>query len=373
MSKRLNILIDANPLASKKTGIGHFTYRLIEGLSAQNDLNITAYYFNFLGRKSVPDLPRTDVVTYKVVRFWPTKITNILHRFRLQLPLEFFIGPERYDFLLFPNFVAVPSLHKTPFGCVIHDLGFIDCPEYVSDPNRVYLERFVKRTIDRSSLVTTISEFTKKRIVDTYGVQPDNILVMPIPYEPVNPHGGVSNKIKELAKKPYILYVGTLEPRKNIAGLVEAFAKTKQSTREKYQLVLAGGWGWKTEGIKEAIEKYKDSISLVLPGYISDAEKEFLYQHAELVCNPSHYEGFGMQLLEAMHYKKKLLLSDIPIFHEVAGDYATYCNPSDEKGFVMALETALTNTEKQEAQIPHWSWLTNAQNIIGAITRLLGR
>lgn len=374
MSKPINILIDANPLVGNKSGIGHFTYRLVEALAAESaDVSITAYYFNFLGRKPTPELPAIDKVIYKEVRFLPTKLLNVLHRFGLQLPLEFFIGFKRFDFMIFPNFVAVPTLRKTPLMPVIHDLGFIDCPEYMSTGNRLYLQRFVKRTLARSTLVGVVSEFTKERLVKVYGVKPRNVLVLPIPYEAKKPLGAISESIRDATKKPFILYVGTLEPRKNIAGLVQALAQTSPKIQDHYRLILAGGWGWKTEGIRSAIEVAKDQLDIVLPGYISDAEKEFLYQQADLICIPSHYEGFGMQLTEALHYKKKLLLSDIPVFHEVAGESATYVDATDPKEFAAALETALSRPVPKHVQAPNWSWSANSKKLLTVIGQHLRR
>ena len=364
-NRPISVLIDANPIVVNKSGIGQFTYRMLESLAKlpSSDLKITAYYFNFLGRKPTPELPGEGVIQYKVVRFLPTKVLAILHRLHLQLPLEFFLGLKKYDYMIFPNFVAVPSLRKTPYAVTVHDMGFVDCPEYISDGNRAYLERFVKRSVIGSSSVITISNFTKERIVDVYGTSPSDVLVLPIPYEKPDHSGPVSESIKSLSKKPFILYVGTIEPRKNLDGLLNAFALTSTQAREQTQIVFAGGMGWKTEKILSAIESTKDKIDLTLTGYISDADRDYLYQRAALVCIPSHYEGFGMQLLEAMYYQRKLLLSSIPVFHEVAGDYASYCDASDLKEFAKAIESALGASTKKAAKTQDWSWQKNAQEL----------
>ncbi len=372
--KPVRVLIDANPIVVNKSGIGQFTYRLLESLAEQSKssdskLDITAYYFNFLGRKPTPDLPGSDVISYKVVRFFPTKLLSVLHRLKLQLPLEFFLGLRRYDFLVFPNFVAVPTIRRTPYAVAVHDMAFIDKPEYLSDANRAYLERFVERSVRHCSAVLTISEFTKSRIVSHYKVDPSVVTVLPIPYEKPQHSGKVSDKIKDLIKKPYILYVGTIEPRKNLDGLLNAFAQTSESTRADTQVIFAGGMGWKTEKITAAIESTKDKINLTLTGYISDTDRDYLYQYAALVCIPSHYEGFGMQLLEAMYYKRKLLLSSIPVFHEVAGDYATYCDIGNLKKFASTIEETLKKPAKQNAKVTNWTWQQNAETLTKEIIK----
>ena len=368
------LLLDANSLVGNKTGVGNFTYRLLESLAQSNtdNLVITAYYFNFLGLKPTPDLPQHNNITYVPVRFLPTKLLSILHRLTIQLPLEFFLGFRRFDFMIFPNFVAIPSIRKTPYAVAVHDLSFEDVPNFLTDGNRSYLQRFVKRSVRRSRLVLTISEFTKERIGHYYGPDAENrTIVLPVPYEKKQTKGPISKQISNIAQSPYLLYVGTIEPRKNIENLIYGFAKMPEAYRKKYQLVLAGGLGWKSEKVLAAIDETKADITVVQTGYISDQDRDYLYKNANLVCMLSHYEGFGMPVLEAAHYNKPLLLSSIPVFHEVAGDAVTYCNKDNPVAIAAGLEKALKRPNPTYSAMD-WTWDENASAVMQAIRATMG-
>ncbi len=367
-NKQRSILIDVNPLVNgKKSGVGHFTQRFLEAVAQNNSSSIviTAYYFNFLGRKKDFILPKLPTVTYKEIRFFPSKLLAVFHRLGLQLPIELFVGLKHFDYMIFPNFVALPSLRKTPFAVMVHDMSFIDHPNYLTSGNLRFLRRFVPLSVKRAALVVTISEFTKQRLAHHYGkAVADKTMILPIPYEApkYTTERKISKAVAEIITKPYVLFVGTIEPRKNIENLIYGFAALPSSIRKKYQLVLAGSMGWKTEKIKQAISATKQDINVVLTGYLDDHERDTLYQHATSVCLVSHYEGFGMPVLEAMHYKKPLVLSDIAVFREVAGEYALYCEKDNPADIARVIETSLTH--KPQAVKLAYDWAKNARRFI---------
>lgn len=371
--KKPIVLFDANPLVGNKSGVGQYTYRLIESMArnSSDSLDIKAYYFNFLGRKKVTDLPHPDVIEYIEIRFFPTKIVNLLHRINLQLPLELFLGPRKFDFIMFTNFVSVPTLRRIPYALAVHDMAFEDHPDYLSDANQRYLHRFVGRSIRNSSAIITISDFTKSRITHYYGKKAaSKTIVTPIPFEPADSFGNVNKDFKQRIVKPYILYVGTIEPRKNISNLLLSFAITSQVFRDTYSLVLAGGKGWKTEEIDNTIANTKNKINLIQTGYVSEAERDYLYKNCVAIVNLSHYEGFGMQLFEAMYYKKKILLSDIPVFREIASDYAEYTSETNTSLIAASLERIVTS-QIHKTTTPDWSWKKNSDAVTNKIISVL--
>lgn len=366
------ILFDANPLIGNKSGIGHYTKRLLEAFAENQSDNfeLQAYYFNFLGLKKVTDLPYPDRITYRPVRFLPSKVLNLLHKIGLQLPLEFFLSLKRVNFIFFPNFVAIPNLHRIPYALVIHDMTFLDVPEFLPAGNQKFLQKFTGKSAERSSVILSISKFTTDRILHYYeNISASKILTIPIPYENIPAISDPSLKAQDIASKPFVLFVGTLEPRKNVASLIYGFAKLPKKIRDSHRLVLVGGHGWLREKIDQAIEQTKGDIELIEAGYLSDADRDYLYKQAALVSYLSLYEGFGMQILEAIHYKKKLLLSSIPVFHEVAGDYATYCNPDKPEDVAAAIQKALT--KPVTGSMPDWSWRSNASQLTNRINKIL--
>jgi glycosyltransferase involved in cell wall biosynthesis len=377
----MTILFDANPIATdKKTGVGHYTAQLLKSLAEhdQDDIQIVAYYYNFLGRKKY-SLPNNSNITYKQIRFIPVQLVNLLRRLYIEIPLEL-LTKKRGDIAIFPNFIAQPSLFKTPKYIVLHDLAYLEHPEYVSDKNRRDLLRFVPKSIKRSKKIITVSEVSKNTIATYYAIAPIDIIVTPIP-----PEKRLELTTEEVAvvlsdyaiERPYLLYIGTLEPRKNIIGLVEAFANT-EALSNKYTLVFAGKMDWKYEEIASTIkQKQEEGFSIIYCGYVSDVQKAALYSKASVFVLPSFYEGFGMMILESMQYNVPLAISDIPVFHEVAKNSATYFNPNDPIEIGNVISAVLQNnsettniTKTYSETLRTYSWKKNAQIIM---SELVGR
>lgn len=348
----MKIIFDANPLASaNKTGVGMYTKRLIEALASsdQKNVELVGYYYNFLGRKK-PDLPRGHNISYKQVRLYPGQVANALRRIGISIPVEI-LAKTRGNVALYPNFIAQPSLFGTKSFAVLHDLSYIEHPEYASDKNRKDLERFVPKTIQRCAGLITVSEVSKQVICKTYNYPPEKVLVTPIaPEEKLTVTDQLVNETKKKfgITKPFILFLGTLEPRKNLISLLEAF---EQSTdlNSKYQLVLAGGMDWKFEAIKQKMESLQaKGLDIVHCGYVSMDERAALYTGAKIFVLPSHEEGFGMMLLEAMQYNAPVAASNIEVFHEVAGDAAEYFDQNNPASIAEVLLNVLGSDKKIE-------------------------
>lgn len=374
----MTIIFDANPFATnKKTGVGHYSEQLLKSLAEnyQSDIKIVAYYYNFLGRKKY-SLPECQNVTYRQIRLVPIQLVNLLRRIYIEVPVEL-LAKCRGDVAIFPNFLAQPSIFKTPKYIVLHDLSYIDHPEYVSDKNRRDLLRFVPKSIKRSRKIVTVSEVSKSTIANFYNISPNNILVTPIPpEEKVNlTNDEVSMVLNEFEiKKPYLLYLGTLEPRKNIINLIEAYCNNKM-LYENYSLVLAGKMDWKYEEIAQSIsKKQEEGYSIIYCGYVSDTQRAALYSGASVFVFPSLYEGFGMMILESMQYKVPVAISDIPVFHEVAKNSAAYFDPADPENIGSVLAEVLQNNslsdkliKSYETTLRMYSWKNNADKIISEI------
>lgn len=346
-TKPLNIVFDANPLLLNKSGVGYYTNELIQALShsGDNEVELVGYFFNFLNRKNIRNLPQATNIRYVQTRLFPGKVLNILRRIGLQFPIEI-LTKQKADIALFPNFVSLPSITNTSKVAVIHDLCFVDCPEYVADKNRAFLQRWVPKSVKSVDLVVTISEFTKERIKEMYGVDDSKVYITPIhPIEKVNPDFTILER-HNLAED-YLLFVGTIEPRKNIINLVNSYALLPDSIKAKTPLVLVGGKGWHDEETLERIKELQvEGLSIILTNYVTDAEKAALYEKAKLCVQPSHYEGFGMPVLEAMSYGKPVACSDIEVLHEVAGDDAVYFDKDNPESIAKTLEDFITNDTK---------------------------
>jgi alpha-1,3-rhamnosyl/mannosyltransferase len=297
------------------------------------------------------------------------------------MPFELLVR-ERSDVLLFPNYLSFPSITRRPTISIVYDLAFLDCPEYVSVKNRNDLVRFVPVSIKRSSIVITISMSMRDRIIHYYPEATSKIIVVPVPaaHNKVIPSKlPINLTSRGLAPGRYILHVGTIEPRKNIESLVEAYACLPQNVRNSYALVLAGGNGWKNESIVAAIKKQQAAgLNIIQTGYVGDAVKSALYQHAACFVMPSHYEGFGMPIFEAFQRSIPVAASDIPVFREIAADAVSYFNKDNPRDISRVLTGLLQDEALQKQLVARgkerlgaYSWPENARIVTEAFERLL--
>jgi len=170
----------------------------------------------------------------------------------------------------------------------------------------------------------------------------------------------------QLDARGYFVSIGRLERKKNIAFLIQAFSRWKEASSSSMKLVLAGGWGWGKEAILAAARNSAYTEDIVFAGYITEEEKATLLTGAHGYCFPSSYEGFGMPILDAWYYRLPLIVSDIPIFREIAGDAALYAEEASLKDWENAFTkmTEEDNTKRLllgEEHLKEYSWEKNAQ------------
>lgn len=377
--KKLTILFDANPLVdSTKSGVGYYTKGVIEALASTypDEVQLVGHYFNFLGKKTDINLPKATNIRYVCSRLIHPKLLSLLRRCKLQIPFDVLIK-TRGDIAFFPNFVTLPVFQGLKKVVVVHDLCFKEFPEYLQPANQRFLNSFVPASLKKSDAVVTISESTKKAIQRYYHVPSKKILTT---YIPVVIENTTANP-KRVVDKEYILFVGTLEPRKNFIALVRAYVDLPKNIKDRYALVLAGGVGWSIDEELTEIKNYQQSgEQIITTGYIDEATKQSLYTHASLFVLPSYYEGFGMPLLEAMHFGVPVVASDIDVFHEVCSDAALYADPASPSDMSEAVKNLLTSQKlrttyinKGYRQVQSFSWEDNARELYLRFNSITGR
>lgn len=234
----------------------------------------------------------------------------------------------------------------------IHDLSPLANLEWF-DNNQNVFELFnvsVRKSVHLVDKIVADSKHTKGSIVDIYNVPEEKIEVVTpaIAFEMIQPD--ITNEYMQKIKQKfsiadnYILSICTLEPRKNLISLIKAYDIYRENNKESnIQLVLAGRLGWNYDNILQRIESSRFSDDIILTGYITDYEMNALYKGATIFVYISYYEGFGMPVLEALHYGKAVLTSDTTAMPEVGGDSACYCNPYDLESIYHSLEHLLEN------------------------------
>jgi glycosyltransferase involved in cell wall biosynthesis len=343
----MKIGIDFTSASRERAGIGRYARELIRALSR---LDQTNRYVLFVPRDAHPELLYFDWSPNFTIRRAPLTeryLAALWHRARVPLPIEAFIGAVEVfyspDFLLPPTFAA----HKL---VTVHDLSYVRVPECFPTPLLNYLNRAVPPSLARADVILADAVSTQNDLVDVYRVPREKIRVLYSGVEPrFCPNVSAESRARVHAltrNKPYLLSVGTLQPRKNYVRLIQAFANlisNLQSSIPDLQLVITGGRGWMYDEIFEAASRWNVQDRVRFPEFVADEDLPALYVEALLFVYPSLYEGFGLPVAEAMACGTPVVCSNTSSLPEVAGDAALYFDPRNVDDIARALHRGLTD------------------------------
>jgi glycosyltransferase involved in cell wall biosynthesis len=382
----MKVGIEGVPFFGNLTGVGHYAARLIQSAS-QNDSDIDFEIVRSLmpHRKFVPAISEDQHLSYRVVRWLPPIIYYQLFKRAGWAPAYDLVALRKYDAFMFFNFVAFPLRRKTKSLVVIYDLSYVLHPEYSSPKNRIYLEKFVPKSLKTASKIITISENSKKEIIDYYKLSGSKVeIIHPAVDHTVfkpQPRGVVAGVLKKYAiNKPYLLCVCTLEPRKNLIGVLDAFNRLPEDLKDKYALVLVGGKGWLDDELQLLFDELAKEYALIKTGYVPDEDLPALYSGAAVFVYPSFYEGFGMPPLEAMACGAPVITADNSSLPEVVGDAAIMIKAQDtaelSKRIVRVLNSSSLASKMSRAglvQAQKFNWDKSARKLIDVIEETVKR
>lgn len=282
---------------------------------------------------------------------------------------------------------VLPLATRVPGVVTVHDLSFVRLPELFPPYKRAYLTALCRASVERARQVVTVSHQTAEDLARLWGVEGDRVCVAPngvdARFVPGTPRQAtLFRQARELPER-YWFYLGTLEPRKNLSVLLEAFARWRQAalfpaspSGPQPHLVLAGGKGWYYERIFAEVAALGLTEWVHFPGFVPDAELPQWYQAAELFVYPSRYEGFGLPVVEAMACGTPVICADAPGVREVAGNAAILVPPDDAAAWVAALQVAATQPARLAAlrraglaRAKQFTWETAAAVTIDAYER----
>jgi glycosyltransferase involved in cell wall biosynthesis len=306
-------------------------------------------------------------------------LTRLWHRLRVPLPVEVFAG--RTDLYFATDFALPPTLPRTRTAIFIHDLTYVRVPNAAVPELVGYLNAVVPRALKRADVVIVNSEATKTDIIDIYGTPPEKISTIQFG---VHPHFTPSKKPLaalrakySLPQQPYILTVGTVQPRKNYARLIEALAVLRAKGIDA-TLVIAGGKGWMETPIFETVARLKLEPYVRFLGYVDDSDLPALYTHAAAFAMPSLYEGFGLPVLEAMACGTPVVTSTVSSLPEAAGDAALLVDPTNIEAIADALRRIISDTRlaqelraKGLAHVMPFTWGRTAKQLLEAFDKAL--
>ncbi len=381
----MKIYVEGSSIFKNRSGIGSYTMRLMTAHAQKYPSDqITFFGFKFFSRP-LPDfpIPASRSVRYKIVRWLPGRVYNMLFRLGVGPPLDLFFG-WRPDVAIFPNFLVWPIWnHKTKTVPIIHDLSFIHFPQFANAVNLSDTTRFVPKAVAKADHIITISKSSKRQIIEHFKVPADKISIVYPGVDPAEFYPRSASDIAPVRKKyklpaRYILYHGTLEPRKNIDGLLAVYDQLDKALQTKYPLVLAGGKGWKDEAIFAGIDRLrKAGLKIIWTGYLPDADAPAVISGASLLVFPSFYEGFGIPVLEAMACGVPVISSDNTSLPEVVGDAGLLLKAKDTAGWTAAITNLLGDKALQQklikrglVQAKKFTWAQSATSLHEALAKL---
>lgn len=301
----------------------------------------------------------------------------------LPLPYRLFFGKEA-DITVFFNFIVPPGVHGRTIAFV-HDMAYRAHPDTVRKKTRHYLESSMKRSCERADKIIAISEFTRKELQKYLAVPDHKIEVIPLGVDSSRFHPFYSKKEIADAKSrygiscEYFLYIGTIEPRKNIVRLLHAYALLKKKDKQAPELVLAGKKGWLYRDIFQAAAELEIADSVRFIGYAADEDIPRLLCAALAFVFPSVYEGFGLPILEAMACGVPVITSNAASMPEVAGDAAILTDPADPGSICDAMYLLLHKEEKRrelsiagQKRAEMYTWEKTADRFLEICSELTG-
>lgn len=326
------IAIDISRLsASERTGTERYSYELLAALAQLDRWQPYTLYSNGLPSALPPLGPNFSLRSLPLPRLWThARLGPALIR-------------ERPGLLFVPAHV-IPLLHP-PSVVTIHDLGYLTFPEAHPARRRLELDLTTRWSLRAARHVIAISQATKADLVHHYGAEPERISVihhgLSPAFRPPADHAQVAAvRAHHGLSEPYFLYVGTIQPRKNLAGLIEAFARALPRLDQGEALpllALAGREGWLSTAIRRRADELGIGERVRFLGYLPDQELPALLSAALAFVFPSFYEGFGMPVLEAMACGAPVLTANSTALPEVAGDAALLVAPSDRDAIAAGL------------------------------------
>jgi len=365
----IKIGIDGNEAnVSEKVGVSVYTFNLLKYFSKISNNEIQ--FLIFLKNKPQLDLPEENkYFKYRVVPgkfFWSQIFLPLALYFNNSI--DVFFSPAHY----LPRFCPVPQV------VTIHDVAYLYFPDDFTKKDLWQLKNWTNFSINKATQIIAVSKTTKKDIVKNYGVDEEKISIVYNGFEKITKEKTSaveerSGKTAEVKSKKYILFVGTIQPRKNLELLIDSFGKFSQANKD-FKLVIVGKKGWLYKSIFEKVRIMRLEDKVIFAGHVSDAELVGYYKNAFCFVLPSLYEGFGIPVLEAMSYGCPVIASFTSSLPEVGGDASLYFDPKNPDDLLEKLNMILNNKNlkkeliaKGNLRIKDFSWEKCAKETLNVI------
>lgn len=365
-SQPLRIVIDYRPALRERTGVGEYFHEIARAL-AQGPDEIVLFSSSWKDRIDVRDIPRARAVDRRV----PVRLLNLAWH-RLEWPPVELLGVGLVDIAHSPHPLLLPARDAVQV-VTIHDLDFLRHPERTRREVRRDYPALARSHAARADLVVVPSPFVGRDVASTFGIDTARILVCP----------AGAPQWQRLTRRPaggYLLFVGTIEPRKNVSGLLDAYERLLERRRDVPDLWIAGRATASADGVVERTQRPPLAGRVKLTGYIDPTLRRQLYEGASLLLLPSFDEGFGLPALEAMTLGIPVVASDRGALPELVGNAGILIDPNDPGSIAAAIERILDDTAlaaemetRGFERAAHYSWEHSARVLRDAYATALAR
>jgi alpha-1,3-rhamnosyl/mannosyltransferase len=378
----MKVILSVDSVKFPLTGIGRYSFELAKQLQLQDDLELLFYANDrFIAGLPAPEQARSKKSAW--LRNQLLKSNLAINTYRLMSKIRNHYSLQDYEDAIFhgPGFY-LPRFNGSSVA-TFHDLSMFTHTQY-HPPERVrYMQRELNLTLQRASMLITDSEYTRQELASYFGYPLDKISTISLAcsgdFCPREAAGSVSVLARlGLVYGGYTLYAGTIEPRKNIEALLDAYSTLPDAIRQRWPLVLAGYHGWQSEQLHERINAAANAGWARYLGYVADEDLPYLFSGAHLFFFPSHYEGFGLPVLEAMASGIPVVCSNASSLPEVVGGAALMFDPEDVEALRQLILTGLedevwreTAKEKGLIRASTFSWQRCAKETVAVYRKLL--
>lgn len=381
----MKIALDAQLIYEvQKTGIGRNAQMLIDELVKMPDVTCVLNCFYRRKKKESDALLasyREKGCIINQSKWMPGRIYNHLERI-IPVPYSLVFG-KKAPITQFFNY-TIPFGVRGKKVTFIYDMAYKSRPETVALKTRNWLERGMPKYCKRADRIVTISEFSRQEIHHCMNVPLDRIKIVYCGVDTEKFHNRCSAQdiaaVKEKfgITRDYLLYLGTLEPRKNIESIIEAYSLLKKEKNIPHQLVIAGKKGWLYDSIFALVKQHGLEEDVIFTGYVTDEDARLLLNGAMVFVFPSHYEGFGIPPLEAMACGTPVVTSDTSSLPEVIGDAGIMVKPKDIRGLADGILSILQDEnlraryiEAGYRQVAKFTWENAARQLVEVYKELL--
>lgn len=370
----MKISLEFQSCLKNKSGIGIYTYELTKRLQQYKDIEFNGQIFNFINRNDISKDLEGIEIEKKVCSLFPY---GVYRRIWHYVPIKYnWLFNDNADIYHFFNFIVPPRI-KGKVITTIHDMTYELYPETMDKRNLKRIKDDIKYSVDRADKIITVSESSKNDIIKFLNIDESKIEIVynGVDYDKFNKSYTEDIKLRVIKKynlpQDYILYMGTLEPRKNIDSIIEGFALLKEQKRfDNMKLVIAGKKGWLFENIFDLVNKLGLKNQVIFTDYVDEIDKPIIYNMAKLFVFPSLYEGFGIPVLEAMASSVPVITSNVSSLPEVAGDAAILVEPKDIESIAKNMIKVLSDKDlknelvrKGHIQAQKFTWEASAEKL----------